>query len=293
VDPNRFQILQNQALAKDVHRLRIRAPRVARRQQPGQFVIVRVHEQGERIPLTIADSDPEAETIDLIVQGVGKTTRLMNSRGVGEALLDVAGPLGQPSQIENFGTVVVVSGGVGTAIVYPTARALSRAGNHVVSILGARTAALMILEAELRGVSDEFYAMTDDGSRGEKGLVTERLARLLEGGRRPDHVFAVGPIPMMRAVADVTRGPGIPTTVSLNPLMVDGTGMCGGCRVRVGGESRFACVDGPEFNAHEVDFELLIQRNRAYADQERTSLEAWEETTCRARAVAEAAEATV
>lgn len=268
-----FPILASEALAPDVRRLRIRAPRVARRQRPGQFVIVRVHERGERIPLTIADADAEAGTIDLIVQGVGKTTRLLNGRRPGEALLDVAGPLGKPSEITDSGTVVVVSGGVGTAIVYPTARAQARAGTRVISILGARTADLLILERELREVSSVLYVLTDDGSRGERGLVTERLERLL-GTLRPDHVFAVGPIPMMRAVAEVTREPGIPTTVSLNPLMVDGTGMCGGCRVRVGGKTRFACIDGPEFDAHQVDFELLAQRNRSFAHQERCALAA-------------------
>jgi ferredoxin--NADP+ reductase len=268
-----FRIIEAHFLAPDVKRFEIEAPRVARKRQAGQFVIVRLHEHGERIPLTIADSDPAAGTITLIVQGIGKTTQLMNSLVAGDAILDVVGPLGNPSHIDDFGTVVVIGGGVGTAIAYPTAVAMKQAGNHVVSILGARNKKLIILEVEVRTTSDELYVMTDDGSYGEKGFVTQKLMQLLDEGRPVDQVLAIGPIPMMKAVADATRLRGIKTIVSLNPIMVDGTGMCGGCRVMVGGASRFACVDGPEFDAHEVDFQILMQRNGLYNQQEKTALD--------------------
>jgi len=268
-----YPIVTARTLAPEIRRFRIRAPRVAARQQPGQFVILRVHEQGERIPLTIAGADPVAGWIELIVQGVGKTTRLLNELEAGDALPDVAGPLGRPSEVRRYGTVAVLGGGVGTAIAYPTARALHEAGNHVIAILGARTRALVILEDEVRAASHETIVTTDDGSHGRRGLVTEALLEKIEAGTRIDHVLAVGPVPMMRAVAELTRPHGIPTVVSLNPIMVDGTGMCGGCRVLVGGESRFACVDGPEFDAHTVDFEVLAHRNSCYREQERLALE--------------------
>jgi ferredoxin--NADP+ reductase len=222
--------------------------------------------------LTIADSDIESGTITLIVQGVGKTTRLINMLQQGDVLMDVVGPLGKPSEIRKFGTVVVIGGGVGTAIAYPTAVALKNAGNRVLSIIGARTKELMILEHEMRRTSDEFFAMTDDGSYGQHGLVTDKLQELIATELAIDYVLAIGPIPMMQAAADVTRPSKIPTTVSLNPIMVDGTGMCGGCRVLVGGESRFACVDGPEFDGHAVDFPVLAQRNRLYRPQEQSAL---------------------
>jgi len=267
-----YEILAAAFLAPDVKRLRIAAPRIARKQQAGQFVIVRVHEHGERIPLTIADSDAEGG-VTLIVQGIGKTTRLLNSLEAGDAVLDVVGPLGQPSEAKRFGSVVVLGGGVGTAIAYPTAKALHAAGNCVIAILGARTRELVILENEVRAISDETYVMTDDGSCGERGLVTHKLEQLLAAGRTIDRVVAIGPLPMMRAVAETTRPRGIPTVVSLNPIMVDGTGMCGGCRVLVGGASRFACVDGPEFDAHQVDFDMLADRNRLYKQQEQRALQ--------------------
>ncbi|HEY2147528.1 MAG TPA: sulfide/dihydroorotate dehydrogenase-like FAD/NAD-binding protein, partial [Pirellulales bacterium] len=201
------------------------------------------------------------------------TTQLMNSLGAGDAILDVVGPLGEPSHIDNFGTVVVIGGGVGTAIAYPTAVTMKQAGNHVISILGARNAELLILETEVRATSDELYVMTDDGSYGERGFVTQKLVELLDEGRTVDQVLAIGPIPMMKAVADVTRPCSIKTIVSLNPIMVDGTGMCGGCRVMVGGTSKFACVDGPEFDAHEVDFQILMQRYSLYKQQEKAALD--------------------
>jgi len=267
-----FPILEARWLAPDVKLFRIAAPRIARKRQAGQFVIVRVHEHGERIPLTIAAADPEPGHITLIVQGVGKTTQIMNRLEAGDALLDLVGPLGLPSEVRYFGTTVVIGGGVGTAIAYPTAVALKQAGNHVISILGARTAELLILVDEVGQTSDELFLVTDDGSSGEKGLVTQPLQRLIDSSRQLDHVLAIGPIPMMRAVAETTRPHRIPTVVSLNPIMVDGTGMCGGCRVLVGGQSRFACVDGPEFDAHQVDFQVLSQRNRMYREQEQVAL---------------------
>jgi ferredoxin/flavodoxin---NADP+ reductase len=268
-----FRILQVGFLAPGIKRFVIHAPRIARKQKPGQFVIVRLYEQGERIPLTIESADPERGAISIVVQSVGKTTHLLNSLIAGDTILDVVGPLGKPSVIEKVGTVVVIGGGVGTAMAYPTAAALKRAGNRVTSILGARSKELVILEREMREVSDSLLVTTDDGSYGEKGLVTDKLRQLMESGAQIDLVLAVGPIPMMKQVADITRGYHIHTVVSLNPIMIDGTGMCGGCRVLVvGGESKFACVDGPEFDAHQVDFDVLVQRNSMYRDAERKSM---------------------
>jgi ferredoxin--NADP+ reductase len=283
-----FPILEARFLAPDVKLFRIAAARIARKRRAGQFVIVRLYEQGERIPLTIAGSSPADGTITLIVQGIGKTTRLMNRLEAGDAILDVVGPLGQPSEIELFGTVAVVGGGVGTAIAYPTAVALKQAGNRVLGILGARTRELVILEEEMGAVCDDLVVTTDDGSYGRAGLVTEALADRLAA--EPVHrVLAIGPVPMMRAVAEVTRPLGIPTIVSLNSIMVDGTGMCGGCRVLVGGKSRFACVDGPEFDAHEVDFAVLQQRNSIYREAEGEALRAFLEDPERDLALARGA----
>ena len=214
-------------------------------QKPGQFVIVRVREEGERIPLTIESSDPQLGTISIVVQSLGKTTHLLNSLNTGDHILDVVGPLGKPSEIAKFGTVVVMGGGVGTAMAYPTAAALKRAGNRIISIVGARNKELVILEREMREVSDVLMLTTDDGSYAEKGFVTNKLRQLMESGEHIDMVLAVGPIPMMKAVADMTRGEHIRTLVSLNPIMIDGTGMCGGCRVLIDGKSEFACVDRP------------------------------------------------
>jgi ferredoxin--NADP+ reductase len=267
-----YEILEARFLAPDVKLFRIEAPRVARKRKAGQFVILRVHERGERIPITIADSDPVRGSITIVVQGIGKTTRLLNSLEAGDAIRDVVGPLGRPSEVERFGTACVIGGGVGAAIAYPTAVALKQAGNRVLSILGARSRELVVLEDELRATSDALFVTTDDGSYGDHGLVTGPLTRLLDSGERVDYVLAIGPIPMMRAVAETTRSRGIRTVVSLNSVMVDGTGMCGGCRVTVSGKSRFACVDGPEFDAHEVDFDNLAQRNAMYRDMERRAL---------------------
>jgi ferredoxin--NADP+ reductase len=267
-----FPILEARFVAPDVKLFRILAPRIARKRKAGQFVILRVHEQGERIPITIADSDPGRGDITIVVQGIGKTTKLLNALGAGDGIQDVVGPLGRPSEVELFGTACVIGGGVGAAIAYPTAVALKKAGNRVISILGGRTRALVVLEDELRAASDALHVTTDDGSHGEKGLVTDKLNALIEAGERIDYVLAIGPIPMMRAVAEATRPRGIRTVVSLNSVMVDGTGMCGGCRVSVGGKSQFACVDGPEFDAHQVDFQNLANRNAMYRDMEQRAL---------------------
>ena len=263
----RFVIRTTEAVGPDIIRLVVEAPRVASHAQAGQFVIVRANEHGERIPLTICETDTAAGTITLVVQAVGATTMQINTKTAGDHLADVLGPLGTPTDVEDFGSCVVVAGGVGAAIVLPVARALSDVGNRVVSIIGARDEDHLILLDEIADVSAEVIITTDDGSAGLHGFVTDALGTLTAAGE-VDYVFAAGPIPMMRAVAEATREDEIPAIASLNPLMVDGTGMCGGCRVTVGGESRFACIDGPEFDAHQVDFEALSVRNTAYLDFE-------------------------
>jgi ferredoxin--NADP+ reductase len=274
-----FKIEHAEFLAPGIKRFVIEAPRIARKQKPGQFVILRLYEQGERIPITIEHSDPERGTIRIVVQSAGKTTNLLNSLNTGDSILDVVGPLGKPSEIQKFGTVVVMGGGVGTAMTYPTAAALKRAGNRVISIVGARNKELVILERELREVSDSLMITTDDGSYADKGFVTDKLRQLIENGTRIDLVLAIGPIPMMRAVAEMTRKERIRTIVSLNPIMIDGTGMCGGCRVLIDGKSEFACVDGPEFDAHRVDFAVLVQRNSMYRTAEQKSMEEYQRET--------------
>jgi len=271
-----FKIRGAEFIAPGIKRFVIDAPRIARKHQAGQFVILRLDEHGERIPLTIESADSERGRVTLVVQSVGKTTYQLNALEQGDGILDVAGPLRKPSVIEKFGTVVIVGGGVGTALAYPTTVALKRAGNRILTILGGRNRDLVILEKEMRAVSDELYVMTDDGSYGEKGLVTDKLKELIAGGGAIDLVLAVGPVPMMKAVADVTRENAIRTVVSLNPIMIDGTGMCGGCRVLIGGKSKFACVDGPEFAAHEVNFDVLMQRNRMYREAEKCALEEYQ-----------------
>ena len=268
-----FKILHAEFIAPGIKRFVIEAPRIARKQKPGQFVILRLYEQGERIPLTIERSDPTRGTVNIVVQSLGKTTNLLNSLETGDSILDIVGPLGKPSEIENFGTVVVMGGGVGTAMAYPTAAALKKAGNRVISIVGARNKELVIEEREMREVSDTLMITTDDGTYADKGFVTDKLRQLIENGTRIDLVLAVGPIPMMRAVADMTRKENIRTIVSLNPIMIDGTGMCGGCRVLIDGKSEFACVDGPEFDAHRIDFAVLVQRNAMYRAAEQQSME--------------------
>jgi ferredoxin/flavodoxin---NADP+ reductase len=267
-----FKIIHAHFLAPGIKRFVIEAPRIARKQKPGQFVILRIYEEGERIPVTIENSDPGLGTVNIVVQAAGKTTHLLNSLETGDSILDVVGPLGKPSEIANYGTVVVIGGGVGTAMAYPTAAALKRAGNRVFSIVGARNKELVILEPEMRAVSDALMITTDDGSYADKGFVTDKLRQLIQNGTRIDLVVAIGPVVMMRAVAEMTRKENIHTVVSLNPIMIDGTGMCGGCRVLVDGKSEFACVDGPEFDAHKVDFGVLVQRNGMYRDAEQRSM---------------------
>jgi len=263
-----YRIVEAQRLAPTVARLVVEAPLVARKHQAGHFVIVRVDETGERIPLTVVETCAGQGTITLIIQAVGKTTKQLVARRAGESLADVVGPLGNPTPIGVFGDVVCIGGGVGTAELLPIARALSAAGNRVHAIVGARSRELIILETEMAACSRSLTTTTDDGSYGRKGLVTDALKDLL--GQRPaGAVYAIGPLPMMKAVAALTRDGGIRTYVSLNAIMVDGTGMCGGCRVTVGGQMKFACVDGPEFEAHAVDFDELIRRNRTYVDLER------------------------
>jgi NAD(P)H-flavin reductase len=260
-----FEIIGNEVIAPQVHRLVVKAPRVAAARQPGQFVIVHVAEGAERIPLTIADAD--AGTVTLVVQAVGPGTQQIVDIPVGGAIRDLAGPLGTPTEIEQWGKVVCVGGGVGTAVLLPLARAAADGGNDVCTIIGGRTGEHVILADELREFCSEVLVTTEDGSLGAKGLVTAVLDEVLaDEACRPDAVFAVGPVGMMAAVANQTRATKIKTIVSLNPIMVDGTGMCGGCRVTVGGEIKFACVDGPEFDGHSVDFKELAGRQRIYEE---------------------------
>jgi ferredoxin--NADP+ reductase len=262
-----FNVLSNEELAPQVRRLVVEAPRVAAARRPGQFVIVRLREGAERIPLTIADADAEAGTITLIVQAAGVSTQQIAAAPAGGYIRDVAGPLGRPTEIRRWGRVACVGGGVGTAVLFPLARALAEAGNRVVAVIGGRSRPQVILRDDLAAFCEAVRVTTEDGSLGTKGFVTVELERMLRDDRaRPDAVFAVGPVPMMAAVADLTRPCGIKTIVSLNPIMVDGTGMCGGCRVTVAGRTRFACVDGPEFDGHDVDFRELASRQRTYED---------------------------
>jgi len=265
------KVLKKENLAKEVVRMVLEAPEIARKRKPGQFIILRVNETGERIPLTIADSDAEAGTITLIFQVVGKTTMLLRDVPEGGEIADLVGPLGNPTHIENFGVVCAIGGGVGTAVIYPIAKALKEAGNQLISIVGARTEELLILTKEMGAISDRLLVSTDDGSYGIHGFVTDVLNQILDEGVNIGVVFAIGPLPMMRAVCNVTKARNLKTIVSLNPIMIDGTGMCGGCRVSVEGESKFACVHGPEFDGHQVDFDGLAQRLRVYTEDEEKS----------------------
>lgn len=268
-----FEIIEKKELAHLVWQFKIKAPRIAKKRKAGQFVLLRMNEQGERIPLTIVDSDNDGGWIMVIVQEVGKSTALLGGMKEGSSILDVVGPLGMPTHIENYGTAVCIGGGIGTAVTYPIGAALKEAGCKVISIVGSRSKDLLILEDEMRSVSDELYITTDDGSVGHHGFVTDVLGEFIKEGLKIDIVIAVGPIPMMRAVSEVTRPHGINTMVSLNPIMVDGTGMCGACRVTIGDEGKFVCVDGPEFDGHLVDFEELIMRNRSYFKEEKMAVE--------------------
>ncbi len=268
-----YKIVSAEFIAPNVKKFIIEAPKIARKRQAGQFVIIRVNDNGERIPLTISDANINEGTITIIVQGIGKTTKELNDLESGEYIHDLVGPLGKPSHIEKFGTAISIGGGVGTAIAYPTAVALKQAGNYTISIIGGRSKDFVILEDEMNKVCDEVFVTTDDGSYGYPGFVTTKLQELIDAKRKIDLVLAIGPIPMMKAVAEVTRKYKIKTVVSLNPIMVDGTGMCGGCRATVDNKTVFVCVDGPEFDAHKVDFETLERRNRTYREDERLALE--------------------
>lgn len=262
------KIVEKVDLSENVVKMILEAPAIARKRKAGQFIVLLTDEKGERIPLTIVDSDAEKGTITIIFQVVGKTTAAMAAMKPGDAFSDVQGPLGNPTEIKNIGTAVCIGGGVGVGVVYPLAAAMKQAGNRVISVIGARTKDLLILEEEMKQVSDRLIVATDDGSYGVHGFVSAVLQNLIDAGEKIDEIFAIGPVPMMKVIANLTRPYGIKTIVSLNPIMVDATGMCGACRVAVGGKTRFACVDGPEFDGHQVDFDLLTSRLRMYCEQE-------------------------
>jgi len=264
-----FKIVHREEMAQGTVILNeIEAPQIARKAKPGQFVILKANENGERIPLTMAETDPEKGTITVIYMVVGKSTALFKTLKVGEGYQDVIGPLGQPTHIKKLGKIVCVGGGTGVAVLHPITRALKEAGNHVISIIGARNKDLLILEDRMREASHELKVCTDDGSYGLKGFVTDALKGILDK-EKIDQVVAIGPVPMMKFVSKMTKEYNVPTLVSLNPIMIDGTGMCGGCRVTVGGETKFACVDGPEFDGHLVDYDELMKRLQAYVEDER------------------------
>jgi ferredoxin--NADP+ reductase len=250
----------------------IEAPLIARKARPGQFVILKANETGERIPLTMAEADPQKGTITVIYQVVGKSTALFKTLQVGDGYQDVIGPLGKPTHIEKLGRVACVGGGTGIAVLHPITRALKEAGNHVICIIGARTKDLLILEDKMKAASHELLICTDDGSYGHHGFVTNVLKEVLDK-EKIDQVVAIGPVPMMKFVSKLTKEYNVPTLVSLNPIMVDGTGMCGGCRVTVGGQTKFACVDGPEFDGHQVDYDELMMRLQAYCEDEKRCYE--------------------
>jgi ferredoxin/flavodoxin---NADP+ reductase len=266
------QIISNELISPNVAKMVVSAPYVAQHRKAGQFIILRVSETGERIPLTIADSNAEAGTISLFYQIVGKTTTDMSKLTANDSLMDVAGPLGHPTEVKNYGTVACVGGGIGVAPIYPISSAMKKAGNRVVNIIGARNQELLILEDEITAIGDEIIVCTDDGSYGRKAFVTQALEEVIQR-ETVNIVVAVGPVPMMRALCDLTKKYEIHTMVSLNSMMVDGTGMCGGCRVTVDGQTKFTCVDGPEFDGHKVDFNELMTRLTSYRDQEQESIE--------------------
>ena len=272
-----YTIGHKEILNPTVTRMDIQAPLVAEKARPGQFIILRVEEDGERIPLTVADTDPQRGTVAIIFQIVGATTEKLNHLEEGDALQDFVGPLGRPSELEGLKKVAVIGGGVGCAIAYPVAKALHRQGAQVHAVVGFRSEDLIILQKEFEAVSDKLVVMTDDGSAGRKGLVTDALRELIESGERYDQVIAIGPLVMMKFVCKLTKEYAIPTVVSMNPIMIDGTGMCGGCRLTVGGETKFACVDGPDFDGHLVDFDEAMKRGTMYRDFERKA----REDTCR------------
>jgi len=269
-----YKIVEKRLMAENtVCQLRVEAPRIARKAKPGQFVVLRVNETGERIPLTMAGTDAAGGTITLIFQVVGKSTALMRALHVGDSIQDIIGPLGKPTHIENQGTVVCVGGGTGVAVMYPITKAYQEAGNHVIAIIGARTKDLLILEEEMRAASHDLRITTDDGSYGHHGFVTEVLRKILDEKKDVTLVVGIGPVPMMKFLCKMTKEYGVKTIVSLNPIMVDATGMCGACRVTVAGKTRFCCVDGPEFDGHEVDYDELVNRQRAYLTEEKVSVD--------------------
>jgi NAD(P)H-flavin reductase len=270
-----YKILLREDLVPTIHLFKVAAPGVARKAKAGQFVVVRIDEKGERIPLTIADWDREEGSLTLVFMEVGTTTARLAQLKAGDSIADLVGPLGLPAHIGKFGTVVCVAGGVGAAPIFPIGRALKKAGNKIFSILGARSKDLLFWEDRLRSFSDQLTVTTDDGTYGRKGVVTNPLKELLEGGEKIDLVVAIGPGVMMKFCSKTTQPFGVKTIVSLNPIMMDGTGMCGVCRVAVGGVTKFACVDGPDFDGHQVDWDLLFARQRIYLDEERRSLERW------------------
>ncbi len=281
-----YKIVAKKVLAPAIKQFQIQAPEIAARARPGQFVVLRIDEKGERIPLTIADYDPKGGTVILVFQEAGRTTMELGRLEEGDSILDLVGPLGKPSEIRRYGKVICIGGGVGIAAIYPIARALKEAGNEVVSIIGARCRDHLFLVEKMGEVSDALEITTDDGSAGRKGFVTGVLQDLLVGEEGIDLVVAIGPPAMMRAVAELTRPYRVRTVVSLNPIMVDGIGMCGACRVAVGGKTRFACVDGPEFNAHLVDWPVVMQRARMFREEEKRAVEDYflgSECRCRKR----------
>lgn len=268
-----FKIMRKEVLNPTVKLLEVEAPYIARKAEPGQFVMLRINEEGERIPLTIADYDRQKGTVTIIFQEVGKTTQLLGTLEKGDSILDFAGPLGVASHLEGVKKAAVIGGGLGTAIAYPQAKKLHNMGAEVDVITGFRNESLILLEKELKAACSRLFVMTDDGSNGNKGFVTDMLKKLIEEGNRYDMVIAIGPLIMMKMVSKLTEPYGIKTIVSMNPVMVDGTGMCGGCRVTVGGKTKFACVDGPDFDGHEVDFDEAMRRQAMYRSQEKQSLE--------------------
>ncbi len=270
---NMFKIVDIEKLAERIKRIEIEAPLITKNAKAGQFVILRLHEKGERIPLTIFKNHPDRGTIELVFQEVGKTTYELGSYKAGDAILDIVGPLGKPTHVEKFGNTVIIGGGVGTPIAYAVAKAMKDAGNNVTLIAGFRSKDFVILEDDLRDASHKLLITTDDGSYVRKGFTTDVLKELIESGEKIDYVFAVGPVIMMKLIAEITKEHGIKTIVSLNPIMVDGTGMCGACRVYVDGEIKFACADGPDFDAHSVDFDELMRRLGEYREEEKLAME--------------------
>ena len=281
------KVLECKPLNPSVTLLKVHAPLVARKARPGQFIILRLDESGERIPLTIADFDPDEGSVTIIVQAVGLTTQRLALLQPGDEILDFAGPLGRPTELDGVKRAVVIGGGVGTAIAYPQAKALHNMGAHVDVITGFRCKDLVILEDELNEICSNLYITTDDGTYGEKGFVTDKLKSLIDGGAQYDLCIAIGPVPMMKFLCLLTKEYNLKTIVSLNPIMIDGTGMCGGCRVMVGGEQKFACVDGPDFDGHLVDFDSLMNRNALYREHEANKLS---EHKCRMQQAADACE---